>query len=73
MLTYERQVMFPNHGIFDHQEIIEECKGCKNSFKRIDGKIICSRFCFPHTQWWFGIDCSQTTHTKQSSAETPTY
>lgn len=63
--------MVPHHGIFCHQEVEPQCKGCKKIFKRIDGKIICNCHCFPHTQWWFGIDCAQATHTKQKDTEDP--
>ena len=63
MHTSKDSKMKDNPSVIDHQEIVEECKGCKKVVKRFDGKEICACHCFPHTKWWFE-KCPQATHIK---------
>lgn len=60
-----------DNSIYEHKEIVPECKGCKKIHKRLDGKLICRCHCFPNTKWWFDDKCSQATHIKQSYKENP--
>jgi len=50
-------VMF---NIFNHQPIVEQCEGCQWSGPRIVGgdmTFICRRNAYPHTKWWFNVEC----------------
>lgn len=54
-----------NPPVNDYAEIVEECKGCDYAYDSVVArKCICACFIFPHTQWWFGLDCPRATHTK---------
>jgi len=47
-------------NIYDHKEIVEECRRCVFTGKRIvggDNSIICRRWPYPHTKWWFDEKC----------------
>jgi hypothetical protein len=48
--------------IMDHEEVVSECKGCGNTMKNLNIKIICTCHRCPRIQWWFGEICPQATH-----------
>ena len=70
MLIYEDQMSF-SHNIIANENIVPECKGCKRILKRYDGQIICCCNCFPHTKWWFGMICPDTTNVEHEECEHP--
>ena len=47
-------------NIFDHHAIVEECEGCMFAGPRIvggDDTVICRRNAYPHTKWWYSMEC----------------
>ena len=65
-LTYEGKM-----SIIKHQKVVPECEGCKRIYKRYDGIIVCISNRFPHTQWWFGMICPDTTTIEHEIYEDP--
>jgi hypothetical protein len=72
MHIYEVIKMSSSFGsICDHEEIVNECQGCKRVHKCYNGKIICSIHRCPETKWWGGETCPDTTNIDHVDKEDP--
>jgi hypothetical protein len=61
----------PIPKIYNHEEVVPKCNGCRRIVKCVNGRLICNCCIFPYTQWWFEEICPQATHINYKNEEDP--